>query len=291
MQARRVARLQLASVVGHIGLWSGVAGLPLYGALTSMLDSVFKDDDELDSDTLFRIAIGEGASRGLANYLFGVEASSRIGLANMFYRDPFRSADNPPLWNFLEGAGGPAISLTNSIATRTREYLSTGQTGRAIESASPAALRNVLKTIRYASAGGAESSRGDLIAEIGSGQLLGQVLGFSPAAFIRQTQLSGAIKTMDMAIASQRTAALRRLNIARRMGNAAGMADAREIIDDFNERNPDYPIDRATEERSANAFRDTTARMYHAIQYNTRTEARMRDWWAYIEDNGPKPTM
>jgi hypothetical protein len=290
METRRIARLQLASIVGNVGLWAGVAGMPLYGVLTGGLDMMFKDEDELDADTLFRVAIGEGASRGLANYLLGVEASSRIGLANMFYRDPFRSTDNPPVWNLIEGAGGPVVGLTNSILTRTGELFSTGQTGRAIESLSPASIRNLMKAMRFTSTGGAESSRGDMISEIGAGQVLGQMLGFSPAAFIRQTQLNGALKTMDMAISSQRTAALRRLNVARRENSASGMATAREIIADFNERNPDYEIDRATEERSANSFSDTTARMHHGIQYNTRTEARMRQWMAYFEGNGPKPT-
>jgi len=121
--------------------------------------------------------------------------------------------------------------------------------------------------------------------------VLGQMLGFSPASYIRQTQLNGALKTMDMAISTQRTAALRRLNVAQRTGNAAGVSDAREIIADFNERNPDYLIDPDTEARSSKAFTSTTARMQHGIQYNTRTEARMAQWLAYFEGNGPKPSI
>ena len=289
MASRRVARLQLAHIGGYVGLFAGVAGMPGYGAIMSMLDAVFKDDDELDADTLFRIAIGEGASRGLVNYLFGVEASSRIGLSNMFYRRPFNADGNPPLWNVLEGVGGPVVGITNSLLTRPWELFAQGQNQRAIESLMPTAVRNAMRTYRYASEGGATSTRGDMIAEIGAGQVLGQLFGFSPAEYIRQTKLNGALKRMDVAIAAQRTAALRRLNLARRSNNAAALLSAREIIADFNDRNPDYSIEPETEARSASSFRDTTARIYHGVTFNTDTEKRMRAWLAYFEGTGPKP--
>ena len=290
MQGRKVARLQLAAIVGNVGMWAGVAGLPLYGALTGVLDYVFKDEDELDSDTLFRIAIGEGASRGLANYLFGVEASSRIGLANMFYRDPFRSEDNPPVWNFIEGAGGPVVGLTNAILTRVPDLFEKGQTGRALEALAPASMRNVMKSFRFSSAGGAESMRGDMIAEIGMGQVLGQLLGFSPAGYIRQTQLSSALKSMDIAIAEQRTQALKRLNLANREGNIIAAKRAMETIDEFNKKNPDNPIKRSTIKSSAANFKKTTLRTYNGVQYNPATEKRMVQWIAYFEGRGDAPT-
>ena len=272
LEGRAVARWQLGLVVGNVGLWAGAAGIPLYGALSGIIDNVFRDDDEPDVDTLLRMSIGELGFKGLGNYLLGAEMSSRIGLANMFYRAPIGREDQSWMWNLIEGAGGPAISIAANAWPRAIDLWSEGEYWRATETALPAQVRNFLRTARYAQSGGAESLRGDVITELSGGQLLGQLLGLSPAEYIRQIEVNSVLKGIDESIASERRQLLRRLNVARREGNAVEYREALQDAREFTREHPQFAITADTISRSARTFADTTRRVRQGIIYNSENE-------------------
>lgn len=272
LEGRAAARWQLGLVVGNVGLWAGAAGIPLYGALSGIIDNVFRDDDEPDVDTLLRMSIGELGFKGLGNYLLGAEMSSRIGLANMFYRAPIGREDQSWMWNLIEGAGGPAISIAANAWPRAIDLWSEGEYWRATETALPAQVRNFLRTARYAQSGGAESLRGDVITELSGGQLLGQLLGLSPAEYIRQIEVNSVLKGIDESIASERRQLLRRLNVARREGNAVEYREALQDAREFTREHPQFAITADTISRSARTFADTTRRVRQGIIYNSENE-------------------
>lgn len=275
MEARKIARMQFAMVVGNVGLWAGAAGLPMYGALAGIADALFKDDDEESFDTMVRRTTGELGFKGLGNYLFGIEMSSRIGMANMFYREPLRAENNPPLWNLLEGAGGPIIGLTNTWLTRVPDLWSQGEYYRALEAASPSILRNTLRSLRFANEGGAESLRGDLIADVSVAGQLGQLLGFAPAEYIRQIEINSQLKDIDTAIGAEKSALLRRLNLARGSHNTLAIADTMEAIREFNRKNPQDQISTDTISRSAKAFQNTTRDVRNGVIFSDRNRAML----------------
>ena len=277
LEMRKVARLQFASTVGSVGLWAGAAGLPFYGAATAIVD-FFRDDDEPDADTLVRIALGELGFSGLGNYLFGVEMSGRIGLATMFYRDPLNSADNPPLWNLIEGVSGPAISISNTMLTRVPELFGQGEYYRGLETASPTFVRSLMRALRFSSLGdgGAYNTRGDLISDIGFGSVIAQGLGLAPSDYITQVQVNSALKTIDIAIAAERQQLLRQLNVAGRERNAIRYRRIMEEVREFNREHPQMAIERPTRQRSADTFEATTGRSRNGVVYN-RANERMLD--------------
>lgn len=277
MENRKIARLQLAAVLGSMGLWAGAAGMPMYGAISDIFDAAFTDDDEENFDVLVRRGIGELGYKGLGNYLFGVEMSSRIGLNGIFYREPLRADDQPPLWNLIEGAGGPAVSLAHGWTTRSRDLWNQGETYRAMESALPASMRNVLRSYRFATTGGADSLRDDIIADIGPGQAVAQLFGFAPSTYIRQLELNSAAKTIDSGINSRRTRLLRRLNIAKRQSDTDEIRDVMQDIQRFNADHPYNSISNETIDRSEKTFENTSERVVRGIVYTDRNRPAIKD--------------
>ena len=277
MENRKIARLQLAGVLGSIGLWAGAAGMPLYGAIADLFDAFFTDEDEENFDTLTRRAIGEFGYKGLGNYLFGIEMSSRIGLNGIFYREPLRADDQPPLWNVIEGIGGPAVSLAHGWTTRSADLFDQGEYYRALESALPASVRNVMRSYRFLTTGGADSLRDDIISDIGPGQALAQALGFAPSTYVRQLELNSAAKTIDSGINTRRTRLLRRLNLARRQGDSDEIRVVMRDIQRFNQDHPSNPITQDTISRSAKTFERTTERVIHGIVYTDNNRPALKE--------------
>jgi ribosomal protein S18 acetylase RimI-like enzyme len=270
LENRKIARMQLGSIVGSVGLWAGASGLPMYGAITGILDALFKDDDEEDFDTVIRKGIGEFGFKGLGNYLFGVEMSSRIGLANMMYREPLRADDQPFLFNVLEGAGGPVVGLMINFTDRVPSMMAQGEYYRALEAASPAAIRNFLRAARFQQ-NGAETMRGDqIIEDFGPLSIMGQALGFAPAEYIRQLEVNTQLKNIDTAILEEKSRLLRRMNMARREGNRLAMQDTLTDIRDYNRRHPQQAITQDTIGRSARTFEQTTQRVINGMIFNTK---------------------
>lgn len=272
LENRRVARMQLASIVGSVGLWAGASGLPFYATFAAASD-MFRDDDEPDTDTLLRTYMGELGFKGLGNYLTGTEMSSRIGLANMFYREPFRADEKPYFWNIIEGAGGPVVSIASSYADRVIPLLNQGEIWRGIEAGLPAALRAPMRTIRFANEG-AETMRGDKMVEsFGVGELIGQTLGFSPSSYIQQLEQNTALKRIDTSIVEKRSQLLRKLNVAKRERDTLRMREVREEMREFNARNPQFPIDGDTQARSWKTFQTASGKTLGGMIYNDRNRA------------------
>ena len=272
LEGRAAARWQLGMIVGNVGLWAGAAGLPLYGALSTLIDGVFRDEDEPDTDTLLRMSMGELGFKGLGNYLLGAEMSSRIGLSNMFYRAPIGREDQSWMWNLIEGAAGPAVGIAANSWPRAIDLWNQGEYWRATETALPAQVRNFLRTARYAQSGAIESTRGDVITELNNGQLLGQLLGLAPADYIQQIEINSVLKGIDENIRAQRTSLLRRLNVARREGNAVEFRQAMQDILEFTQEHPQFAITGDTIRRSARTFEDTTQRVRRGVIYNSENE-------------------
>jgi hypothetical protein len=100
---RRIAQHQLGRFLVSTGLFAGVAGMPLMGALGQIYD-FFVDDDEDDFDAMLRKTIGEGLYGGIINTVLGVEVASRISLNSLLYRPPIIDKDQAgcgPFWNNL----------------------------------------------------------------------------------------------------------------------------------------------------------------------------------------------
>jgi hypothetical protein len=268
LENRKVARLQTAGVLGGMALLSGAMGLPFYGMIADLWDLFLTDPDEEDFDTLVRMGITELGSKGILNYLTGMEFSSRIGLGDALYRSPLQAENQPPLWNLIESFGGPAVSLLHNVTTRAKSLYDEGEYYRALEAAAPAALRNIMRSGRFLAEGSASSLRDDIIADIAPGEALAQALGFAPASYIRQVELNSVAKRIDTGIAARKSAILRRMNLARRNGDGDAYRAAMEQRDEFNRDHPSEQITADTIKRSAKTFERTTKRVINGVIFS-----------------------
>ena len=276
LMMRKVARFQFGGIVGSVGLWAGASGLPMYGAFASLFDTLFTEDDEEDFDTIVRTSLGELGFKGIGNYFFGVEVSSRIGLSNTFYREPLRADSQGAVMNLIEGAGGPIASLLIKYSERIPALLSEGEYRRAIEAALPVSLGSVVRAFRFAQ-NGAETLRGDVIYDdFGPYSIMAQALGFSSADYIRQLEANTQLKNIDTAIVEKKSKLMRKLNLARRNNDAVGIREVLAEIREYNKRHPQQAITRDTLKRSARTFEQTTQRAVNGMIFNNRNLPMIR---------------
>jgi hypothetical protein len=266
LESRKIARLQVAGQLGSMALFAGAMGMPLYGLFADVFDALFTEDDEEKFDILVRRNLGELGAKGILNYLLGVDISSRIGMSDIFYRAPLRADDQKFYQNIIEGAMGPAAGLVFNTLPRAIELYDQGEYYRALEAATPAAARNALRAYRFATTGAAESLRGDVISDMDPGSVLAQALGFAPAAYIRQMELSSAAKKIETAIKEKKTKLLRQLNLARRNRDSVGIRDALADINEFRRKHPGM-ITKETIADSRDTFERTTTRVRNGVVY------------------------
>jgi hypothetical protein len=160
---RKMARNQLIGVHLSALFFAGVQGLPLYGAVSMIVD-LFQGDDEDDADTLVRKYVEEGWYKGAVAELTGVDVASRVRLTglllanNKFNRDPSLE-ENIGIY-----FGGPALSTANRLKRGVEDLFLNDEYDAetyGMESLMPAGLTNVWRNTagRYAKEGGIQNRR------------------------------------------------------------------------------------------------------------------------------------
>jgi len=185
---RTMARNQLLGIYATSAAMGGINGLPFFGAaatLANILEGMnpFDDDDEpFNAKEAVRTATNDLVYKGPLNYLTNIEFSNRLGLANglLFREDPYSIEKNGYVLTAMLQATGPVGSYLLGVGNAADE-LSEGEYLRALEGASPSALRNIFKTARYYKEGVRTRSGAELDTDLAGWTLFMQVLGFSPA--------------------------------------------------------------------------------------------------------------
>lgn len=129
----------------------------MFGTL-AFVHNLFQEDDEEDFETGVRKYFGEGMYGGLGNFVLGVDVAGRMGLSNLVFRDRLIEKDQSILWTVGEMFGGPVIGYGLQVE-RGLNLIADDELARGIEAMSPAALRNVIKAVRFSS-DGAKNLRG-----------------------------------------------------------------------------------------------------------------------------------
>ena len=232
--------------------------------------NMFTDDDEDDFEAATRKFVGEGMYGGLANEILGVDLANRISLNSLLYRSPIIDKDQSNLWTLIEQLGGPVIGVGLSVERGIKDVYE-GEVYRGIESMAPAAIRNGLKSFRFATEG-ATTRRGDAITEdINAYNTVMQGLGFAPQAYIQQLEANKNARSRADAVNSRRVKLLRRRNMAIREGDRDELQKVERLIEEYNEGLPqdaDTRKQRITEEtkqRSSRTFGKTTSKVRGGI--------------------------
>jgi hypothetical protein len=146
-----------------------------------------------------------------------------------------------------------------------------GDMVRGLENTMPAAIRNAMKSLRFAHDNSSvETRRRDVITgDLGASDLLGQALGFRPNEVSLQQDLNQMKVRIDKNVAAKRQQLSKRYYLALRVGD---VEEARAVLEDiqaFNEsvreRFPNSVIDRDYLERSLKSHLRTTKEMSSGV--------------------------
>jgi hypothetical protein len=265
--------------------------MPLMHTVGLLYDTLWpRDEDDEDFETMLRTGfLGELGSKGLANYMFGVNLTDRIGLNGVFYRTPLNAAELPWYGALIEGYGGPVVGLGTKWLSRAPFFFSEGEYFRGIETALPTSLANMLKSIRFATEG-ARTLRGDPIIETFSPYELGaQFFGFMPARYEQRLSINRSQQEIGKNVDTAVQNLLRRLYIARREGDRDSFQEVLEEIRQFNGRvPPSARITRDSIKRSLDSHRRTTDEMQAGITLSRRMRPELMQ---LASDYGPVSWM
>ena len=283
---RRTAFKQLVGLQLSSFALAGVAGVPLYG-LVSTVANAFLGDDEEDADMLTRRYLGEGVYKGFLTELSGMDISSRIGLTGLLIRENRYNTDPSAEETLVTNLGGPAWSTATQMGRGISEVYSAmtggpGEMVRGIENMVPAWVRNFIKSGRYASEGGIDTRRNDVVVgDLGTSDLLGQALGFAPTKATLQQDINQLKVRISKKVADKRSELSKLYYIALREGDMQGVQDALEEIQAFNEgvveRFPQAVIDQEFLKNSLRSHQRTSEQMQGGISVNPAVRDGLAD--------------
>jgi hypothetical protein len=211
---RKEAKHRLLGVYGTTAVFAGASGLPLWwtvSATANALQAVFGDDDDEDWDfdiwfkewanDTFGGFFGDVLVRGAASQVFGANVADRLSLNDLWFRDARKSPDEVSwVQNQLINVLGPTAGLVINSAEAVKQY-NEGYLDRAIETASPALIKNTLKGIRFMSEGRATNLKGDeLLGDITGVEAGYQMMGFAPERLAQRQKANIEKKTVEQDI-------------------------------------------------------------------------------------------
>jgi hypothetical protein len=294
--ATGVAARQMAGIHGSAVLFSGVHGIPLYGAVQLMFDNnlfyfrdmiravadLFEEEETLypeqgdDFNTIVRNYLGEGWYKGglnaaLAEGGVGADVASRIRLTGLLIQQNRFNPDPSVEEFFGYYLGGPALSVGKRIGRGITDFQE-GNFERAAEGMLPAGISNMLKaTQRYSREGGIKTRRGDPIYDdMTSGELAVQFFGFAPAEYIRIQEENQNLKNIDRKTSKKRSELMKDYYLGMRMGTWDDMDEALLEILKFNKANPSFNIDYDSLQRSVLQHLKSSGKMYNGVQLSPR---------------------
>jgi hypothetical protein len=235
---RKIARYQLASMLGSTAIFAGIQGLPFFGEATTILDMMFTDDDEEDFKTLAQKSLQEPLYSGLVNYLTGAEVASRISMSGLVFRESPIQKDQSLLYDAFEMFGGPVLGTYLNVE-RGIGLVNDGEVYRGIEAMVPSSIRAFMRAYRYAEAGGAETMRGDQITPLDSWDVAVQLLGYTPEAVIRTQEAVGREKRITEAIRSEKNQLYKRFNLALVDGDYEEVRQVQQEMAEFMREHPE----------------------------------------------------
>jgi hypothetical protein len=288
---RATAFKQLMGLQLSTALIAGVSGVPLYG-LYRMVYNALHGDDEEDADMVTRKAFGELAYRGPINAIMGGDAASRMGLNDLLIRsNPY--ADTQSTADYVAALiGGPAWSTGNQVASGISEMVkaATGGGGdfqRGLENTLPPMIKNTVKAWRFANEG-AETRRSDPVyADISTGEIAWQIIGFKPAELAHREEVTRGVARIDKTLNKQRSTLMNRYNVARAQGDNRTAAAVLQEIRDYNAKvrakSPDLQILQKNLDASGKSFDRTTARTYNGVTLSPAMESYLK---TMLRDHG-----
>lgn len=281
-QERREARMQLIGISAMMMFHAGITGTWGYGLLV-MMAGMFAGggSDEVEEEiksaiiNTFGTGIGGALLKGVPGHVTGIDLSGRMGMADLWFRSSERQLEGDDEYHyFMEQMLGAIPGMAQNV-WRGFQQVGEGNVWRGIETASPKAVRDLMKGGRYLTEGVTTYSGDSILTDITAGDALVQALGFTPAQIAEQYESNTRLKNREKSIMGDRKEIMRAVTGAMMNGESIP-PEAMEDIEAFNAANPSYPITSESIIRSLRArirgFDETEG----GIRLNPRLNAPLR---------------
>jgi hypothetical protein len=249
------ARDRLAGTLGMTAIFAGVTGLPLWSMVSGIMNIMHTafgdDDDEWDfdnwfknwCDTTFGGFYGDMISRGVVSQVLGANVADRLSLNDLWFRDARKSPDEVTAFqNMVFNLMGPTAGLMMTTADAIKQYRD-GHIQRAIETASPAFIKNFLKGARFMDEGRATTMRGnELVGDITTKEAVTQMVGFAPERLAQRQKANIEMMTANAKILDRRQSLLDSHFMAWDNHDSEMRSRVLEKVREFNRKYPEKAI-------------------------------------------------
>ena len=242
----------LAGMLVMHGTFAGILGLPLVSTLLSAASMLGGDDDEpWDAEIALRNylaeLLGDDASEVISKGLpraLGMDLSSRVGLDSLILPRMQEGLEGQRAGeNTLAAFAGPVFGIgVNAMAGISD--IQNGNTLIGTEKLLPKAVRDLVKTYRYATEGIIDKTGVEIMPQenISLSDISQQALGFRSGKIAQAQEGKSAIYKMDKEIGSKRQRLMNRYAKAYMAGDVVAADEAWQDIKRFNAGiGKDYP--------------------------------------------------
>jgi hypothetical protein len=266
-EVRRLAQKQLTGILGMTYAFSGLQGLPTYGAanmFASAVAAMFGDDDEpFDFDEAVRSAVGDIGYKGPLNALTNIDIASRTGFNGMVWHDdPRRLAEVGFAPYFIEHFFGPSYQALFVNPGRAITLMKEGQVYRGLETVTPSFVRNPMKAFRFATEGATTTNGAPIVDDVSAYSAFMQIFGFNNAELSEAYARAGSTKKAEQKIMARRTALLDLHFLAKSNGDDDMLAEIKDKIAGYNES---YPSNKISPDTLARSYRGHQERIKNSV--------------------------
>jgi len=254
-QARRMARRELAGIMGMFSLLAGVAGVPGYNLMMGLMGSVFGDkndpyDYELrvkqDIYNMLGPELGGLVVNGVPGHLTGTNWTDRIGMADLLFRsdDKDESASDAYQNWFTDNFGGPVYSMGATLI-KGFQMMKEGNTARGVEMMLPnKALRDGMRAFRYNNEGLMTQRNDEILSrnDFDYWDIAAQAMGFTPAKVSEAWERNIALKNAEGRIKDERQELINRYAMAVKMKDPEAQQEILAKIREFNQVPRNRPV-------------------------------------------------
>jgi hypothetical protein len=248
---------RLMGTLGTTFIFAGATGLPGWAAFSALMETmhyIFADEDEedvpFDFDNWFKNwaadtfggFVGDSITRGVASQASGIDLADRMSLNGMWFRDQRKQPDMESAFQaYLVSLMGPAVGIAVS-GFNAYDQLAQGHIGRAIETASPAVIKNGLKAARLEREGALTLSGDELIPDFSNTEIAAQAIGFQPERLAQKQKANIEMKNAEQEIIKKHDMLLNAMFLAVDTQDDALFERTMNKIDRFNAGNPTMAI-------------------------------------------------
>lgn len=249
-QVKNAARRRLAGIFSMFALFAGVMGVPGMQTILLLLNALDDDDDEWTAEDKIKRTLAETLGPDLSRVILGgvpgaaldISLTDRLGMGNLWFYSPSRELEGQDAYYYwMEQALGAAPAMIGNAFTGMKQ-IGEGHVWRGLETMMPKAVKDAMRSGRYASEG-VQTMAGDaLVDEVTMWNVLSQAMGFTPAHITEQYDRNNALKNAEQKILSERRRLLNRYAMATKAGDTESRQALQAKIADFNRRFPTVAI-------------------------------------------------